>query len=53
MLIFRKIYHLSVCIIDVVLVILVLFRLDLCIVKPKVFKFLSLKFLYVYINSNA
>ena len=53
MLILRKIYHLSVCIIDLVLVILVLFRLDLCIVKPKVFKFLSLKFLYVYINSNA
>ena len=47
------IYHLSVCIIDLVLVILVLFCLEVCIVKPKVFKFLSLKFLYVYINSNA
>ena len=47
------IYNLSVCIIDLVLVILVLFRLEVCIVKPKVFKFLSLKFLYVYINSNA
>ena len=45
--------HLSVCIIDLVLVILVLFCLEVCIVKPKVFKFLSLKFLYVYINSNA
>ena len=49
------IYHLSVCIIVLVLVILVLFRLEVCIVKPKVFKFLSLKFLYSYIpiNSNA